>query len=81
MKLTIKRLSFPIRKSIDCTNCGKRFQLVIRNRSTQRHTCPSCGQGFTIASREFDAIQKQATQIYEQSYERAFRKAIRDYLR
>jgi|GEM_PF-5154279 len=65
--------NFPIKKKIKCSKCGKQFEIVIRSRNTQRHTCSSCGAGFSISSREFEAVEKQAAKAAQEVLRKAFR--------
>jgi len=64
--------SFPIKKKIKCGKCGKQFEIVIRSRNTQRHTCPKCGAGRSISSRDFEAVEKQAAKVAREVLGKAF---------
>jgi transposase-like protein len=45
---------------IDCPNCRRKItQTIGKARSKTRVTCPSCGQGVTFDTREFDAAVKK----------------------
>ena len=63
--------NFPIRKTIKCASCGKQFEIVLANRSSERHKCPHCG---TVHRFDFAAAEKQALAAAKQEFRKAFHK-------
>ena len=60
-----------MKKTFNCNNCAKAFDIVLINRSSRRHPCPHCGIEHVF---DFNSAEKQIAGQLKEVVRKAFRK-------
>lgn len=63
--------SFPLQKTIQCNNCGEKFEITLVDRNSERHACPHCGTGHIF---DFERAEKQLLEQTKEMLRKTFGK-------